>query len=145
LPGGDQPSMTGMPRRRGGQVGEIIRPTRAQWPTGGHQHPLDRRVHYRATGGSTDNAPLASEAAITQAEMERQSQEAQGPGGGDKYAKRGGGKWMQSAVKHPGALGRSAARAGMSTHEFAEKHKHSPGKTGKRARLALIFAKHRPH
>jgi hypothetical protein len=51
---------------------------------------------------------------------------------------------MKSAVHHPGALRTAAHRAGMSTHEFAEKHKHSSGTVGKRARLALVFAKFRP-
>ena len=56
-------------------------------------------------------------------------------------------KWMQDAVKHPGALTKKAKKAKMSTHAFAEKHKHDPGKTGKQARLALTFAKanHRKH
>jgi hypothetical protein len=52
--------------------------------------------------------------------------------------------WMAGAVKHPGALRQAAHRAGMSSHEFAVKHKDSPGKVGKRARLALTFAKFRP-
>ena len=50
-------------------------------------------------------------------------------------------KWIQSAIKHPGALTKSAKSAGMSTHAFAEKHKHSKGKAGKRARLALTLSK----
>lgn len=52
-------------------------------------------------------------------------------------------KWMQAAVKHPGALTRAAKRAGKSTQEFAREHVHSPGALGKRARLARTFAKYR--
>lgn len=52
---------------------------------------------------------------------------------------------MKSAVKHPGALRQAASRAGMSTSEFAHKHKDSPGVVGRRARLALTFARFRPH
>jgi len=52
---------------------------------------------------------------------------------------------MSSAVKHPGALRKAASRAGMSTSEFAQQHKDSPGVVGKRARLALTFAKFRGH
>lgn len=52
-------------------------------------------------------------------------------------------KWMQSAVKHPGALTRSAKAAGESTGQFAREHEHSKGVTGKRARLAMTFAKYR--
>lgn len=51
---------------------------------------------------------------------------------------------MQHAVHKPGALRTAAHRAGMSTHAFAEKHKDSPGTVGKRARLAITFAKFRP-
>lgn len=42
---------------------------------------------------------------------------------------------------HKGVFRAAAHRAGKSTHEFAEEHKHSSGKVGKRARLALAFAK----
>lgn len=52
--------------------------------------------------------------------------------------------WMAGAVKKPGSLRNAAKRAGKSTHEFAEEHKHTAGKVGKRARLALTFAKYRP-
>ena len=58
-----------------------------------------------------------------------------------KRRKRQGAKWMQSAVKRPGALTRKARAAGESTAEFAESHRNTPGRTGKQARLALIFRK----
>ncbi len=51
---------------------------------------------------------------------------------------------MKSAVHHPGALRKAASRAGMSTSAFAQAHKDSPGTLGKRARLAITFAKFRP-
>ena len=60
-----------------------------------------------------------------------------------------GNRWMQKVskgIKHRGTEGvfsSAAHRAGKSTHEFAEEHKHSSGKVGKRARLALAFAKAR--
>jgi len=60
-----------------------------------------------------------------------------------------GNRWMQkvsSGIKHRGTEGvfsGAAHRAGQSTHAFAEAHKHSAGKIGKRARLALAFAKAR--
>lgn len=59
----------------------------------------------------------------------------------------GGGadKWMQHAVKHKGALRQAAHRAGQSTAEFAREHKNDPGAVGRRARLAITFAKYRPH
>jgi hypothetical protein len=34
-------------------------------------------------------------------------------------------KWIQKAVKHPGALGRAASRAGRSKLQEAEKESHS--------------------
>lgn len=46
-------------------------------------------------------------------------------------------KWIQKAIKHPGAEKRAAKRAGMSTHEYMEKHKGDKGKAGARARLGL--------
>ncbi len=52
-----------------------------------------------------------------------------------------GGKWIQSAIKKPGALTRQAKAAGMSVMAFARKHRHSPGKTGQRSRLALTLSK----
>lgn len=51
--------------------------------------------------------------------------------------------WMNSAVKHPGALTRKAKAAGESVQQFAHQHAHSKGKTGQQARLALAFAKFR--
>jgi hypothetical protein len=53
------------------------------------------------------------------------------------------GKWMQNAVKRPGALKRKAKRAGESTSEFAHKHDKGNSRTAKQSRLAEIFAKAR--
>ena len=50
-------------------------------------------------------------------------------------------KWMQDAVKHPGAATRAAKKEGMSVHEWAEENKGAGGVKGKRANLALTFAK----
>ena len=49
--------------------------------------------------------------------------------------------WIAGAVSKPGSFTAQAKVAGMSTQEYARKKKHAPGKTGKRARLALTFAK----
>lgn len=48
-------------------------------------------------------------------------------------------KWIQSAIKRPGALRAKAERAGMSTHAYAQAHQDDPGRTGRQARLALIL------
>lgn len=58
--------------------------------------------------------------------------------------RKSGRKWMQRAVKRPGAFRAKAKRAGMSTHAYAEREKNAPGRTGKEARLAVTFEKHRP-
>jgi hypothetical protein len=50
-------------------------------------------------------------------------------------------KWIQKAIKKPGAETAAAHKAGMSTHEYMEKHKHDSGKAGKRARLGLTLSK----
>lgn len=54
-------------------------------------------------------------------------------------------KWIQGAIKHPGALKRKAQKAGESTQEFAEQHEHDSGKTGQQARLAMTLGKFRKY
>ena len=56
-------------------------------------------------------------------------------------AEDGGEKWIQKAIKHPGALTKKAQSAGMSTSAFAKKHAHDSGTTGKQARLAQTLSK----
>ena len=58
-------------------------------------------------------------------------------------AKKGGISKAASGVKHPGAATAAAKKEGLSVHAWATQHKHDPGTTGKRARLALMFEKHR--
>lgn len=48
-------------------------------------------------------------------------------------------RWIQGAVKHPGAATAAAKAEGLSVPEWANKHKGDPGVTGQRARLALTF------
>lgn len=52
-------------------------------------------------------------------------------------------KWMQGAVKRPGALTRKAKGSGESPMEFAREHYHSPGLTGQQARFAVNAQKGR--
>ena len=52
-------------------------------------------------------------------------------------AKKRKNKWIQGAIKHPGAEREAARKAGMTTHAYMEKHKNDPGKAGARARLGL--------
>ena len=54
-----------------------------------------------------------------------------------------GGKWIQGAIRHPGALTRKAKAAGMTTMSYARAHKGSKGTTGKQARLAITLSKMR--
>jgi len=46
-------------------------------------------------------------------------------------------KWMQKAVKRPGALTAKAKRSGLSVKAYAQKHKHDSGLTGEEARFAV--------
>jgi hypothetical protein len=46
-------------------------------------------------------------------------------------------KWIQGAVKRPGALTQRARRAGMSPMAFARKHYHDSGLTGEESRFAV--------
>ncbi len=48
-------------------------------------------------------------------------------------------KWIQSAIKRPGAFTAQAKRAGESVGEFAREKQHAGGKTGRRARLAMTL------
>ena len=63
-------------------------------------------------------------------------------GGARKAKSRGGGKrWIQGAIKRPGALTRKAKAAGMTVQSYARKMRHAAGRTGKQARLALTLKK----
>jgi hypothetical protein len=53
--------------------------------------------------------------------------------------------WMKDAVKRPGALTKKANKAKESTTDFAKDHEDDKGRTGKQSRLAMTFAKFRPH
>lgn len=48
-------------------------------------------------------------------------------------------KWIQTAIRHPGALKAAAKRAGETTREYAEAHKGASGVEGRRSRLALTL------
>ena len=50
-------------------------------------------------------------------------------------------RWIQGAVKKPGAFTAQAKRAGESVSAFAREKAHAPGKTGQRARFALAMKK----
>lgn len=50
-------------------------------------------------------------------------------------------KWIQGAIKHPGALTKKAKKAGESPMAYAAKHKGDKGTTGKQARLAITLRK----
>ena len=50
-------------------------------------------------------------------------------------------RWIQGAVKHPGAFTAMAKRAGKSVGELAREKAHAPGKAGQRARFALNMKK----
>ncbi len=50
-------------------------------------------------------------------------------------------KFIQDAIKKPGAMTASAKREGVSNSEYEQEHKHDSGKSGNRARLALTLSK----
>jgi hypothetical protein len=49
--------------------------------------------------------------------------------------------FIQSAIRHPGALTAQAKKAGETPMEFARQHQHDSGTTGRRSRLALTLSK----
>jgi hypothetical protein len=50
-------------------------------------------------------------------------------------------RWIQGAVKKPGAFTAMAKRAGKSVGELAREKAHAPGLAGQRARFALNMKK----
>jgi len=48
-------------------------------------------------------------------------------------------KFIQSAIKHPGAMTAAAEREGVSNSKYEAEHKHDSGLAGQRARLALTL------
>jgi hypothetical protein len=58
-------------------------------------------------------------------------------------------KWIQGAIKHPGAFTKKAEEAGMSTSEYAAKVTSNPdeydAKTVRQANLAKTLKKLRKH
>jgi len=52
-------------------------------------------------------------------------------------------KWIQKAIKRPGALTKKAKAAGMSPMAFAQKNMHTKGRTGNQARVAMTLQKMR--
>ena len=52
-----------------------------------------------------------------------------------------GGKWIQKAIKRPGAFTAKAKAAGKSVAAFAKQKAGAPGRLGKQARLAQTLRK----
>jgi len=52
-----------------------------------------------------------------------------------------GKRWIQAAIKRPGAFTRKARAAGMTVQAYARKMRHATGRTGKQARLAITLAR----
>ncbi len=49
-------------------------------------------------------------------------------------------KFIQGAIKHPGALTKKAESAGKSTQAYAREHEHDSDTTGKQSRLAVTLS-----
>lgn len=47
--------------------------------------------------------------------------------------------FIQSAIKHPGAMTAAAEREGVSNSAYESEHKHDSGLAGERARLAITL------
>lgn len=52
-----------------------------------------------------------------------------------------GKKWIQGAIKRPGAFTKKAEAAGKGVQEYAREKADAPGRTGKQARLALTLSR----
>jgi len=86
------------------------------------------------TLGTVNNPQLAStiKQAIGQGQMTLNP---------DEEMNEDGEKWIQGAIKHPGAFTKKAKAAHMGTQAFAKKHAHDSGTLGKQARLAQTLSK----
>jgi hypothetical protein len=50
-------------------------------------------------------------------------------------------KWIQGAIKHPGAFTAKAKKAGETVSAYAQEKKHAGGALGHQARLAITLRK----
>jgi len=50
-------------------------------------------------------------------------------------------KWIQKAIKHPGAMTAAAKKEGVSNSKYEQEHKGDGGTSGRRARLAITLKK----
>lgn len=50
-------------------------------------------------------------------------------------------RWIQKAIKRPGAFSAKAKAAGKTTAEYAHEKEHAAGRLGKQARLAETLMK----
>lgn len=48
-------------------------------------------------------------------------------------------KFIQSAIKHPGAMTAAAEREGVSNSAYEQEHKHDSGHSGQMARFAITL------
>lgn len=106
-----------------GQHTDYYEPKTGNKVHGKVMHKSDTEVHMKQTHDSYDDKKVGS---VHKFKIKNSLDES---------------KWIQGAIKHPGAETSAAKRAGMSTHEYMEKHKHDSGKAGKRARLGLTLSK----
>ena len=106
-----------------GQHTDYYEPKTGNKVHGKVMHKSDTEVHMKQTHDSYDDKKVGS---VHKFKIKNSLDES---------------KWIQGAIKHPGAETAAAKRAGMSTHEYMEKHKHDSGKAGKRARLGLTLSK----
>lgn len=49
-------------------------------------------------------------------------------------------KWIQNAIKKPGAMTAAAKHEGVSNSKYIQEHEHDSGTSGKRARFAKILS-----
>lgn len=129
-------------------------PLRSGFKKGGPAKHFHVHKHFHAKGGKTHTVShsygVAEKHAESFADGGHVHDSTHVPPGGPDYAKGGktGKKWIQGAIKHPGAFKAKAKRAGMSTAAYASKvtkeGSHASTQTKRQANLAKTLGKVRP-
>ena len=94
---------------------------------------MEKNMHHGGSARFSDN-PLAAESIEMPKSISKMLE-------GIKKVEEAEEKWIQKAIKHPGALTKKAKAAHMGTQEFAKKHAHDKGTIGKQSRLAQTLSK----
>ena len=127
VPPGMKPLAVLDPQNKQAGAGVLTSPNPAIQKMLGGIDPKDVKIVMTTAGASTQptQSTQSSTSTTTQTAMKEEDGE----------------KWIQKAVKHPGAFSKKAKAAGKTVAAFAKEKAHAPGTLGKQARLAKTLTK----